>query len=440
MRIIYRSSVVLLAAFVLLFSFGCDPDTGGTGGGGGVVLNPTIQLNTGDGLVAFNQDLPLATESFIVSITGNDGDNPLRSLTISENGVNIPTDRLVFRTGQTSNNPILLTGTDAEGFTYEVEIFPGVTTSGSATYDFLLTDTDNLFANTSVTINYTSVPPRAELLIADGTVSGDVTITSASTAFDVRVGLSSGDDSVRTFTILEDGNVLDASQITYVSPSFSAMNPLTLLPEEQESVTFDIRISPVGAENTTRVYTFRATDAAGVLGETSVTITFDTPMTDLTRDTTGVFFNASGGMDGGLDLDNATAVGFNSPDAELQDEGIDLNAAGENWRTQVSSVNDAVLKIADLSVLGDGVTFDDVLLSAQIAQVFDAETSTIPDGNDNFPDADGDTSASEDVTQPLVEGDVLVVRRGDRSYLVRIDEINFVAGSNNDSYSVSIKY
>lgn len=437
MRIFYRFSVAMAAAFVLFFSFGCDPDTGG-GGGGGVVLNPTIQLNTGTGIVSFNQELPLATTSFIVNLTGNDGDNPLQSLTITENGVNIPSDRLVFRTGQTSNNPILLVGADAEGFTYEIEIFPGVTTSGDATYDFLLTDTENLFANTSVTITYTSVPPRAELLIAEGFVSGDATITTASTAFDVRVQLSSGDDSVRTFTILEDGNVMDASQITYVAPAFTAMNPLTLLPEEQESATFNIRISPMGAENTTRMYTFRSTDAAGVVGETSITVTFDTPMTDLTRDTTGVFFNASGGMDGGLDLDNAEAVAFNSPEAEIQDEGIDLNSAGENWRTQVSSVNDAELRIADLTVLGDGVTFDDVLLSSQIAQVFDGGST--PDGDDNFPDADGDTSASEIVTRPLVEGDVLVVRKGDRNYLVRVDAINFVGSSNNDSYSVSIKY
>lgn len=437
MRNLYRVSALLTAAFLIFFSLGCDPDPGG--GGGGVVLGPVIQLNSGAGVVSFNQELPLSTPSFIVNLTGNDGDNSLRDLTVQENGITIPANRLVFRTGQTSNNPILLTGADAGGFTYEIEITPGVTGPGDATYDFRLTDTESMTATTTVIVTFTSIPPQTSLLIADGFVSGDVTIASASTAFNTRVQLVSGDDSIRTFTILEDGNVLDAGQITYVAPSFTATNPLTLLPEEQVGpTTFDIRISPVGAENTSRVYTFRSTDANGVVGETSVTVTFETPMTDLTFDTTGVFFNASGNMGGGLDLDNGQATTFNSGNAEIQDEGIDLNTAGENWRTQISSVNDAILKIADLSGLGDGVTFDDVLLTSQISQVFDGGAT--PDGNDNFPDADGDTSNNEEVTRPLVEGDVVVVRRGERTYLVRIDEINFVAGSNNDNYKVSIKY
>lgn len=153
-----------------------------------------------------------------------------------------------------------------------------------------------------------------------------------------------------------------------------------------------------------------------------------------------MFFNASGGMEGGLDLDTGEAVSFNSTDAELEDEGINLNAAvgTENWRTQVSATNDAVLRIANLAGLGDGITFDGIDTQEDIATLFDSGAD--PAGSDSFPDADGDTSDSEIVTQELQEGDVLAVRRGDRSYLVRIDAINFVAGSNNDGYTVSIKY
>lgn len=434
MRILYRASVALTAAFVLFFSFGCDPDT--PGGGGGVVLGPTVQLNSGDGLVSFSQELDLSTDVFTVNVTGNDGDNPLRDLTIQENGLTIPANRLTFRTGQTANNPILIAGADASGFTYEIEIQPDVASAGDATYNFRLTDTDGMVANTDVTITFTSNPPRTELLVGDGFVSGNTTVVTES--FNVRVQLTSGDDSIRTLEILENGVLLDADQITFVSPQFTAMNPLVLLPDEQVSSRFDIRIRPVDAVDISRTYTFRSTDANGVVGETSVDIFFEAPVSDLTRDTTGVFFNASGGGGGGLDLDNGTTTTFNNAAAEIQDEGIDLNSAGENWRTQVSSANDAVLRIADLSGLGDGVTFDDVLLTSQISQVFDSGST--PDGNDNFPDADGDTSANEIVTQPLAEGDVLVVRRGDRTYLVRIDTITFVDGSNDDSYSVSIKY
>lgn len=316
MRMFYRASVILTAAFLVLFSFGCDSDTGG--GGGGVTLNPEITLNIGTGLVGFNQELPVDTASFIVNITGNDGDALLRDLAILENGLTIPNTRLNFRTGQTSNNPILIPAGDQEGFTYEIEITPDVAAEGDVTYEFRLTDVDNEVASTTVTISFVA------------------------------------------------------------------------------------------------------------------------PTTDLTFSMTGVFFNASGSGDGGLDLDNGMATTFNSPDAEIQDEGIDLNAAGENWRTQVSSVNDAVLRIADLSAIGDGLTYDEVLLTSQITAAFDG--GAVPDGNDNFPDADGDTSMNEEVTQPLQEGDVLVIQRGERTYLVRIDTITFMAGSNMDNYTVSIKY
>lgn len=440
MRILYRASVVLTAAFVILFSFGCDPDTGGVGGGG-VVLGPTIQLNSGDELISFNQELPLATESFLVSISGNDGDNALENLTIQENGLTIPPSRLTYRTGQTSNNPILLLGDDASGFIYEVEIRPDVATAGDVTYDFRLEDITDRTANTSLIITYTSNPPLVELIPESG-ISGDAIITSILTDFNVGVQLSAGDDSIRTFTVLEDGEILDASRIIYLNPDFPAMNPLVLLPEEQVGISFNsLLIRPEDAVNTVRTYTFRATDANGVVGETTITITFETPTTDLTFNMAGVFFNSSDAAStGGLDLDTGTAVAFNSNDAELQDEGINTNQAGENWRTQVSDVNDAVLKIADLTVLGDGLTFDDVLLTSQIEQVFDAMESTIPNGDDDFPNTDGDEGNGEDVTPPLQEGNVLVVRRDGRTYLVRIDEINFVASSNDDNYVVSIKY
>jgi hypothetical protein len=78
------------------------------------------------------------------------------------------------------------------------------------------------------------------------------------------------------------------------------------------------------------------------------------------------------------------------------------------------------------------------VLTAEIESLFDGGAA--PTGNDNFPDADGDTSASETVTEPLQEGDVFAVRRGARTYLIRIDAINFVASSNDDSYTISIKY
>ncbi len=437
MRLFSRLAVVLSAAFIVIFSAGCDPDTPGTPGG--VTLPPVVMLNSGAGLVSFNQELSLSTPSFIVSVSGEDGDATLRDLTIQENGVNIPPSQLNFRTGQTANNPILTAGTDANGFTYEIEITPSNTVAGDVTFSFLLTDTDNETANTEVTITYTVTAPTIDLLIEDGFVSGDATVNNFNTDFDVRVLLDDTADSLATLTILEDGVAMDAAQLTY--SGFTAMNPLQLLPAEALGITFTINIDPDVSMMTSRTYTFRVADVNGITAERSVVITFDPPMgTALTLDTMGIFFNSSGSMLGGLDLDNGTTVGFNSIDAEIEDEGVNERIAnGEKWRAQISATNDAELRIANLSILGDGITFDDVVFTEDIALAFDEGNATLG-GSDDFPNTDGDLSQTEIVTPELLGGEVFAVRRGSRTYLVKIDAVNYVANSNNDNYAVSIKY
>lgn len=437
MRFIYRMSVLLSTAFIVFVSTGCGEDT--PVGPGGVTLPPVISLNSGAGLVSFNQDLPLSTPSFIVNVTGNDGDAALRDLAILENGVLIPLGQLNFRTGQTANNPIALSGADQQGFTFEIEITPSNTQAGPVEFSFRLTDSDNEIGTTSVTINYTVTPPIVELLVEDGFVSGDVTLSTFNPDFKVKVNINDTADSLATLTVLEDGTEIDAARLTYNNGAFTAQNPLTLVGAEAVGTTFDIAIAPGIVMDGVRAYTFRVTDNQGVSNDVVVNITFETPPgTAITFDTTGVFFNASGSMNGGLDLDNGMAVAFNSADAEVQDEGINLNVAGENWRTQLSSVNDAVLKVANLTSLGEGTTWGDIGTQEQIISLFDDGGALT--GNDDFPDADGDTSSTEEVTEPVQEGDIFVIRRGDRHYLLRIDTITFVDASNNDSYSVSIKY
>ncbi|WP_026231904.1 hypothetical protein [Neolewinella persica] len=439
MRILTRLAVLMSAAAIVLFSAGCDPDTPG---GGGVTLPPVITLNSGTDVISFNQERDLSNPTFNVNISGEDGDAPLRDLAILENGLTIPANQLNFTTGQTANNPILTAGADAGGFTYGVEITPSNTTVGPVTFSFRLTDTDGEIATTEVTITYTANPPNIDLLIADGFVSGDATVTNFGTSFDVRVQLDDTEDSLSTFTVLENGTVMDAALLTYTG--FSSMNPLQLIPAEAVGVTYTININPDVTMMETRTYTFRVADINGITAERTVSITFDPPMgTALTFDTTGVFFNASGMNFGGIDLDNGTAVRFNSPDAEIEDEGLDNTIAVgmENWRTQISASNNAELRIADLSLLGDGTTFDDVVFSEAIAQAFD-DGNAVLGGSDasNFMDIPGDDSNTEIVTTALQAGDVFAVRRDGRSYLIRIDEVNFVAGSNLDNYKISIKW
>lgn len=419
MRIFSRIAVVLSALAVVLFSAGCDPET--PGGGGGVTLPPIVTLNSGTDLISFNQERSLSNPSFVVSVSGEDGDASLRDLAITENGSVIPASQLNFISGQTANNPILTTGTDAGGFTYQIEITPSNTTAAAVTFGFRLTDVDGEVANTEVTITYTVTQPLIELLVEDGLVSGDATVTNSGTNFNVKVRMDDTDALLASLTILENGDVMDASRLTFNGGAFPPANPLVLIPEERMGVTFSINVNPDVTTTETRSYTFRATDANGVTGERTVSITFDPPASDLSFDTTGVFFNSSGVNLGGLDLDNGMAVAFNSAEAEIRDNGINLDLpVDRNWLATIRAINGAVLVAVDLSTIGDGTTFADVLTTATISTAF--ENGVMPPAG------------------AVQVGDVFAVRRNDRTYLVRIDEVNFTTNDNNDNYKVSIKY
>ena len=438
MHFLSRLTLCVTALTLLFFVTSCGSDTPG---GGGVVLSPVVTLNSGAGVVSFNTDLDLASPSFIVNVSGQDGDAPLRDLAIRQDGTNLPASALDFRTGQTANNPILIAGADQDGFTYEIEITPPNPTEGMTTFSFVLTDTDGESATTSVTITYAFTGPTVDLVVEDGLVSGDVTITGRNPSFDLRIASTATGGDLRSIEILEDGAAIDASRLTYNDGAFEAENPLTFAVGEERGATYDLNIRPGVSESGSRTYTVRVTDVNGGTTDRTFTVTYDVPPgTALTFEMEGVFFNASGQQLGGLDLDNGTAVAFNSPEAEIEDEGINLNAAAgtENWRAQVSASNDAILRIADLSILGDGVTFADVSTVEDIQALYDDNNE--PQGSDDFPDTTGDNSDTEVVTEQLQDGDVLVVRKATRFYLVRIDAVNFLANSNGDSYTVSIKY
>ena len=448
MRILLQFGIALATLFLLLLSSGCGDDTPG---GGGITLGPVLNLNAGPGLVSGDQDLDLLNNTFIVNITGQDGDATLRDLAILENGTTIPASRLNYRTGQTAQNPLLIPAVDELGFTYEIEITRGsAIMAGNATYEFRLTDDNGEIATDRFTINYIQVGPTVEFGVRDGFVSGDATVATRRGVFDVRIVTTPTGADLASLAVLENGELIDDDRLLFnAGPNeFTSTNPLMFAQGEMSSVvSYNIRISPDDVGEETRTYTFRATAVNGVSTETSINVTFmPPPGTALTVDTSGVFFNASGMRLGGLDLDNAVAVAFNSPDAEIQDEGINLNASGsENWRAQISAANDDVqIRAVNSADLGDGVSYATILTQEEIEQAFNV--GTILSGNDDFPSVQGDRTNGEAVSNPLtgetvdLPGEMFAVFRNDRYYLVRIDAVNYVADSNADNYEVSIKY
>lgn len=97
--------------------------------------DPTLEIVSTDSTVSSDITIK-AGEDFLVQLKGAKTDNPLRTITVQEAGVNIPLERLSLNA-----NPSLLLGTDVDGFsTYFVGIRAHSDIS-TKTYSFILEDT-----------------------------------------------------------------------------------------------------------------------------------------------------------------------------------------------------------------------------------------------------------------------------------------------------------
>jgi hypothetical protein len=283
--------------------------------------------------------------------------------------------------------------------------------------------------------------------VADpGFISADAELNLGET-FKVKVRADRGDSDLKTLTFTFDGvdpkgadldNYIKA--ISSGGSSITANNPLLILGTATAGATWEIEIVPFGQLlNETVSYTFVVEDQAGK--KASATLDIRITGTPLQKSISGVLFNQAGPAGtGGLDLDDGIGTGSADPSAEIRDLGIDCNinpANQENWRRQVGSVNGANMVKVVPSAQAEGFTFDKVETREVIVAAYDTGT-TLADGFS--------TSATcvqtpvTDVSAPVVVGDLFAIRKGNTYYIIRIDEVNAVSGSNGDNYKISIKY
>ena len=279
--------------------------------------------------------------------------------------------------------------------------------------------------------------PVISLDQAAGFVSDDTDIDINMSTFSVRVTGNDGDADLRSLLVQESGATVPASRLT-ISGIPTPSNPQLIPPADAEGFTYDITIADFGGTPGDAAYNFILTDANGETASDGFTISYFMPTTPITFDTTGIFYNAAGSLNGGLDLDSGTTVPFRDTTADIKDEGIDERIATgmENWRAQISGANGASLRTVDLTSVEDGITFDEVATKETIITAYTDGTDV--DGDDSFdqiPDIEG-----EMVSQQIQQGDIFAVLKNERYYLVRFDTVMYAPSSNEDSYSVSIKY
>jgi len=140
----FKFIFAFVAATIFLSSCGEDSNV--------VDSNPSIQFNEGLGYITSDSDVSLGG-SFSVYLSGVKGTNPMRTITVNEDGVKIEiaSDRITFISGGGAN-PLLLSDNNVNSFDYRVTI-KAHTTLGPKTYDFVVADDKGNTSTKSLKIN-----------------------------------------------------------------------------------------------------------------------------------------------------------------------------------------------------------------------------------------------------------------------------------------------
>lgn len=275
--------------------------------------------------------------------------------------------------------------------------------------------------------------------IVDGHKPGNA-ITELNGIISLTLDITKGTSQLKTITILENNIKLDLNRIEYVGLTGTA-NPLLLTGIDKDGFNREIRIQAHNAYDT-RTYTIRVEDEAGLSDEISFDITILEP---IEKSLTGVLWNQGGPAGkGGIDLEDGSSTGTRlsstgnpSVDtsylrAEMRDMGIDsLAGSGDNWRRRIAAINGTEVRF-----LGNNLqdfNFNNISTKEAILTAFEAAaplSETLPNWG------------SFKVSHKVAEGDIFVVKKGEKYYLVKIDSIveTTVLGDNTDHYEVSIKY
>ena len=274
------------------------------------------------------------------------------------------------------------------------------------------------------------------------------TVVDPGTVVSFTVTGDKGTNDLNSFTVTEDGVNLstDRYSITeYTTNGITLNNPQLLIGNDASNFVYTVNITTVSENadptlSADYVYEVVLADNKGNTDSDFVTVTVNSsvdPGTPTTFEDSGILLNQAGPAGtGGLDLDTGNGTGSGNSAAEIRDLGIDCTVgSGENWRAQFGTVNGADMVKVDLNIV-EGFTFASATTTEAIQGAYDTGIS-LSSGISTAPNCDETTVT--DVATPSV-GDMYVVFANGTYYLIRVDEINQVSGSNADNYVFSIKY
>jgi hypothetical protein len=397
-----RISLAVCAALLIFTS--CEEGTGGSNPGGNAD-SPSVSITGSDVTVA-------PGDTVYVTVSAVEGDSPLNALTVTENGSNVPLDRLLLDGALASANPqLIVDASEKVSFTREVGVIIPSDGGTAYSYVYLVSDEDMLSESQTIFVTIAADPPTFDIL-GDGDIQ---TAVNALTGFNV-VGTANG-AAMNTISVTIDG--VNVDQFTFNGTDVA--NPYTLIDAERQSfeTSMLVRSPMMGGDYTVEV---TVTDELGrTVSDQIIFVTGTTAVVYLDRR----FFNAIGSGNGAIDLDTGENVSSNSTESELQDDGIDDTidpTVQENWFASFSPENGADLSliVAGENGVGETWTFDGVDLQEDVRALRSNGTALTSSGT-------------------VTVGQTYLITRDANVYLIRIDEVNYVDNDNEDNYVIDIK-
>lgn len=401
---------VLLVSAALITSCTEDPITGGAIGPG------TSSSTTASEIIAQG--------SFDINVTGTAGDNPMNSLAVQKDGVNIPLSAITINSTAAAANPILLFGDDKNSFNYDMTIQTDLAAGEASNYTFIITDEIGETSTESAFISVSDVmtPPT---LTRDGSQNA-LSIVPGQQFTHKLTGIA-GSSDLATLEIQEDGVAVDASRVD-VSGQTMISNPIAIGSGEAQGFTdwmVDVRAADTEKTST---YLYILTDAQGQMDTVTRVVTTVIPGSPLDSIKTQLnLFNSAGPAGtGGVNLITGASVGSGDAGAHLRDIGINNDLPSDvNWRQQIGAGNaTTTLKEITSAAQPEGFSYSSVDTKEAIIAAFNAETNIV-----------------ETASTSVNAGSMFVLLTSTGTYmLVNIDAVVPNPADNTDYYEISAKY
>jgi len=411
MKRILKLPTLLFLALAALFFTSCEDDTPGE-------VGPSVTL-TSSSEITVNPE-----EVFTVTFTASRSDDaPLQAVTVTQDGSNVENARLTYNGTAASANPALLFDDDKEDLSWSIDIVAQSAAATTATYAIIVQDEDLETQSVSIAVTTSGVPPT----LTTDAPSNIVTDQDVKNLFSLSA--TQGTGALSTIEVRLDQTRLDVSNIFWQEISMSVVdNPFTLSEDLRGGFTDQELYIMTPAMAGTFSYDVILTDEFGL----SDTLNFEVvtnPQTaiEMRED---ILLNAGGGQGtGGLDLDTGMSTNStNVPDSEIRDNGINIDLPPENnWLRTISPMTengvDMRYLIAGENGLSEGFTFGSVQFKEDLAGLYE----------NGVPLLDGST-------ERVNPGDIFIVNRDDRYWVLEVIEVSTNLDDNSDQYTFDVKF